>query len=115
MNDPIFSVRQGSINSNAAHARYMVSCEKCSNMCGVIVTVRQQFADSFPHYITQERNDKSSKYKTLEHLKAYGDRHSAPTLSVKCCRISTLTLYTATSPIKALNRGPYPVACAAGT
>ena len=31
MNDPFFSVRQGSINSNAAHARYMVSCEKCSN------------------------------------------------------------------------------------
>ena len=60
----------------------------------VIVTVRQQFTDSFPHYITQERNGKSSKYKTLEHRKAYGDRHSAPTLSVKCYRISTLTLYT---------------------
>src|SRR6266566_4116190 len=69
--------------------------ERCATMYRVIVTVRQQFADSFPHYITQERNDKSSKYKTLEHLKAYGGRHSAPTLSVKCCRISTLTLYSA--------------------
>src|SRR6266446_6781798 len=59
----------------------------------VIVTVRQQFADSYPHCITQLRQGKSSKYKALEYLKLYMDRHSAPALSVKCCRISTLTLY----------------------
>jgi len=31
----------------------------------VIVTVRQQFADSFPHRITQVRQGKLSRYKSL--------------------------------------------------
>jgi hypothetical protein len=28
--DPFFSVRVGSINSNAPHPRYTVACEKCA-------------------------------------------------------------------------------------
>src|SRR3989442_1810268 len=92
MNAPNPQLCQAKMSVRPAPRRHCAT--KMTLLYRVIVTVRQQFADSFPHYITQERNGKSSKYKTLEHLKAYGDRHSAPTLSVKCCRISTLTLYT---------------------
>jgi hypothetical protein len=28
-NDPFFSVRQGSVNSDAPHQHYMVECERC--------------------------------------------------------------------------------------
>ena len=38
----------------------------------------QQLADSFPHYITQERKNKSAKYKALEHIKALREQQLGP-------------------------------------
>jgi len=40
--------------------------------------VRQQLADSFPHYIAQERKNKPVKYKALEHIKALREQPLGP-------------------------------------